>query len=97
MFHITSKLADFLLFVFFPLVHVAIVLCCVPLQSVTFDPFMYLSVPIPVRLEKMVMVVMLPRICRRDLAASNRTGARDDATGASISALRMVFIVESAR
>lgn len=51
-------------------------------QSVTFDPFMYLSVPIPVRNEKMVAVVMIPRIRTRYVVGSNdRVGAHNTATG----------------
>lgn len=34
----------------------------------TFDPFMYLSVPIPIRNEKLVAVLFLPRIRKRDIA-----------------------------
>lgn len=44
------------------------------LQSVTFDPFMYLSVPIPIRNEKMVAVVLLPRIRTRDIVGSGTGG-----------------------
>lgn len=53
------------------------------LQSVTFDPFMYLSVPIPVRNEKMVAVVMLPRIRTRYVVGSTSTGlsAQEAASG----------------
>lgn len=51
-------------------------------QSVTFDPFMYLSVPIPVRNEKMVAVVMIPRIrTRYVVGSSNGVGAEDAASG----------------
>lgn len=46
-------------------------------QSVTFDPFMYLSVPIPVRNEKMVEVVMLPRIRTRYFVTPDGVGAED--------------------
>ncbi|CAM9526893.1 unnamed protein product, partial [Laminaria digitata] len=48
-------------------------------KSVTFDPFMYLSVPIPVRNEKTLAVVMLPGIRTRDIVGSDRAGAGDDA------------------
>lgn len=48
-------------------------------QSVTFDPFMYLSVPIPVRNEKMVTVVMLPRIRTRYLVRSSGLNGEDGA------------------
>ena len=53
------------------------------MQSVTFDPFMYLSVPIPVRNEKMVAVVMLPRIRTRYVVGSTSTGlsAQEAASG----------------
>ncbi|CAN0571368.1 unnamed protein product, partial [Ectocarpus sp. 12 AP-2014] len=46
-------------------------------KSVTFDPFMYLSVPIPVRNEKMVTVVMLPRIRTRYLVRSSGLNGED--------------------
>lgn len=36
-------------------------------QSVTFDPFMYLSVPIPTRNEKMLRLILLPRIRTKDI------------------------------
>ena len=39
---------------------------------------MYLSVPIPVRNEKTLAVVMLPGIRTRDIVGSDRAGARDD-------------------
>ncbi|CAM9124714.1 unnamed protein product [Ectocarpus sp. 4 AP-2014] len=48
-------------------------------KSVTFDPFMYLSVPIPVRNEKMVTVVMLPRIRTRYLVRSSGLTGEDGA------------------
>lgn len=40
---------------------------------------MYLSVPIPVRNEKTLAVVMLPKIRTRDIVASHRAGTGDDA------------------
>lgn len=52
------------------------------MQSVTFDPFMYLSVPIPIRNEKMVAVVLLPRIRTRDIVGSGEGAASGEAAGA---------------
>lgn len=47
----------------------------------TFDPFMYLSVPIPIRNEKMVAVVLLPRIRTRDIMGSEGDRAEGDVAG----------------
>lgn len=44
-------------------------------QSVTFDPFMYLSVPIPIRNEKLVAITLLPRIRTKDIG---ETASGDD-------------------